>query len=284
MQVETVEHRYLSCYNSSMKQARLPTIPAADIYKALIHTPAGKSLRASLRYSPFRHNEEDKGHWRKMLGPSAITYSHMKHVYKLTKRALLHEQKISHKLFSRMEQETLLLAALCHDFGEAILDDKSVGDVPAPKKRALDEKIEQRVFKQVLKSLNLNSKLKSKMWMSYREVCHNKKSRLYKFFHFIEHIDYMDTGLTTYKNLASGKNKLKRGKHLIGQILAFSIPVLANSDHNHNSTHHFLRTREEKISEMFKYCIVEYRKAEKLKRVILGIDVAVVTWQNYLKS
>jgi len=66
-----------------------------------------------------------------------------------------------------MEQETLLLAALCHDFGEAILDDKSVGDVPAPKKKAQDEKIEQRVFRQVLKSLKLNPKLKVKMWKSY---------------------------------------------------------------------------------------------------------------------
>lgn len=220
-----------------------------------------------------------------MLGPSSITYSHMKHVYNLTKRALLHEQKVSHKLFSRAEQETLLLASLCHDFGEAILDKNSVGDIPAPKKIAQDEKIEQRVFKQVLKSLELNPKLKAKMWKSYYEVCHNKNSRLYKFFHLIEHIDYMDTGLKVFKNLSTGKSRLKRGKHLIGQILTFSIPLLVDSEkNNHHSTRHFVRSKKAKIHEMFKYCIVEYRRAERLNRVILGIDVALVTWQEYLKT
>ncbi len=220
-----------------------------------------------------------------MLGPSAITYSHMRHVYKLTKRALQHEQKMSHKLFSRIEQETLLLAALCHDFGEAVLDKNSVGDIPAPKKRAQDEKIEQRVFKQVLKSLKLNQKLKDKMWRSYYEVCHNKNSRLYEFFHLIEHIDYMDTGLRVHKNLTNGKNKLKRGKHIIGQILAFSIPVLANYEHNrHHSAHHFLRSREEQIHEMFRYSIIEYRKSEQLNKVLIGIDAALISWKDYLKS
>lgn len=219
-----------------------------------------------------------------MLGPSAITYSHMKHVYNLTLKALKQELKISPKRFSKSEQETLLLASLCHDFGEALIDNDSVGDVPAPKKNAQHDKVEQRVFKQVLESLELNLKLKTKMWKAYYEVCHDKNSPLYAFFHFIEHIDYMDTGLTTYKNLASGKNKLKRGKHLIGQILVFSIPVLANSDHNHNSAHHFTRTRQVEIHEMFKYCIVEYRKAERLGRVILGIDTAFSRWQTYPKS
>lgn len=265
-----------------MKHAQLPTIPVAEIYKALVHTPAGKSLRTTLRYNPFRHQRENAKHWRKMLGPSSITYSHMKHVYNLTKRALLHEQKMSHKLFSRMEQETLLLAALCHDFGEAVLDKNSVGDVPASKKKAQDEKIEQRVFKQVLKSLELNPKLKVKMWKSYYEVCHNKNSRLYKFFHLIEHVDYMDTALRVHSNLTNGKNILKRGKHIIGQILAFSIPVLASSEQNrHHSAHHFLRSRKEKIHKMFSYSIVEYRKAEKRNRVFVGIDLALISWTRY---
>lgn len=266
-------------------QAQLPTIPVSEIYKALIHTPAGKSLRASIRYEPFRHRSEDAKHWRKILGPSAITYSHMRHVYKLTQKAIKHEQKISHERFSRIQQETLLLAALCHDFGEAILDNNSVGDVPATKKEARHEKMEQLVFKQVLSSLRLNPKLKAKMWKSYYEVCHNKNSPLYKFFHLIEHMDYMDTGLTVFKNLSRGKNKLKRGKHIIGQILTFSIPLLVDSEKNsHHSTRHFVRTRKEIIHEMFRYVIRDYRKAEKLGKVILGIDIAYVAWQDYLKS
>ncbi len=220
-----------------------------------------------------------------MLGPSAITYSHMKHVYGLAKRFMHHELELNPKKFSQIEQETLLLAAVCHDFGEAILDSKSIGDVPATKKRAQDEKIEQRVFKQVLKSLELNPKLKAKMWKSYYEVCHNKNSRLYMFFHLIEHIDYMDTALRVHKNLTNGKNKLKRGKRIIGQILAFSIPVLANPEQNqHHSAHHFLRSRKEKIHEMFSYSVAQYRKLEKQKQVFVGIDLALISWRNYLGS
>lgn len=189
------------------------------------------------------------------------------------------------KLFSRAEQETLLLASVCHDFGEAILDEKSVGDVPATMKRAQDEKIEQRVFKQVLGSLKLNPRLKVKLWKSYFEVCHKKSSPLYKFFLLVEHIDYMDTGITAYKNLSNGKNRLKRGTHLIGQILTFSIPLLVNPEKNfHHSTHVFIRSKKEDIHDMFKYVIDDYRKAEKQGRVILGIDTAHVAWKGYLKS
>lgn len=268
-----------------MKQAQLPTIPVAEIYKALIHTPAGRSLRATLRYEPFRHQSEEKKHWLKILGPSAVTYSHMKHVYKLTKKSLQHELRMNPKLFSRVEQEMLLLASVCHDFGEAILDEKSVGDVPATKKRAQDEKIEQRVFKQVLSSLKLNPRLKVKLWKSYFEVCHKKNSPLFKFFHLVEHIDYMDTGLTAYKNLANGKSKLKRGKHLIGQILTFSIPLLVNPGKNfHHSTRDFIKSKKKDIHDMFEYVIHDYRKAERLNLVILGIDVAFVAWQDYIKS
>ena len=283
MQVKTIEVRMLKHYNSSVKPTQLPTIPVSEIYKALIHTTAGKSLRANIRYNPFRHETEAKKHWREMLGPSAITYSHMKHVYKLTKKALQNELKISPKKFSRVEQESVLLAALCHDFGEAILDEKSVGDIPAPKKKAQHDIIEQHVFKQVLSSLKLNPKLKAKMWKSYYEVCHNKNSPLYKFFHIVEHIDYMDTGLRVYKNLVGGKNALKRGHHLIGQILTFSVPILVESESYH-SAHQFTRINKVQIHEMFKHCVVEYRKAERLNQVILGIDDAYATWQKYLKS
>jgi len=285
MQLITVELHVASNYNSFVKQAKLPTIPASEIYKALRHTPAGKSLRANLRYSPFRHNTEDAKHWLEMLGPSAVTYSHMKHVYKITKKALELEQKISNKRFGPIEQETLLLAALSHDFGEAILDDKSVGDIPAPKKDPKHEKTEQLVFKQVLKSLKLDPKLKLKMWKCYRDVCHNKSSRLYKFFHLIEHIDYMDTGIRVCRNISSGKNKLKQSRYLIGQILTFSIPLLVDDKkNNYDSTRSFIVLNKETIHEMFEYCIVEYRKAQKQNQVILGIDSAYSTWRRFLMS
>jgi len=94
----------------------------------------------------------------------------------------------------------------------------------------------------------------------------------------------MDTALRVHGNLTDGENELKRGKHLIGQILTFSIPVLVNPDLNrHHSMHHFLRTKKKKINEMFKYCITEYRKAEKLNVVILGIDTVFIAWENYIK-
>lgn len=272
-------------YNPFVKQKSVPDIPVSEIYKALSRTTAGISLKKNARYEPFRHKTEDHKHWRSVLGPSAITYSHMKHVYKLTKRALDHETQMNPKSHTSLEREMLLLASLCHDFGEAVLDQTSVGDVPAPLKKPDHEKKEREVFKKVLKSLELESKLKQKLLKSYLEVCHNKNSHLFKYFHLIEHIDYLDTGLHIYRSLTRLNKTLKRGKYVIGQILTFSIPILVDEKRNHHpSTRRFIYTKRHEITAMFKFCANEYRKAESQKKVIPGIDVAFMRWQQYSKA
>ncbi len=261
---------------------RQPTIPAQRIYKALLQTKAAQSLRETTRYQPFRHSDESPAYWRKVLGPSGITLSHLKQVYMLTRKLLQHEVRVHPRRFSRADQEMLLIAALVHDFGEAILDEQSVGDIPAPLKGAEHDRREKKVFRQVLALLALKAPLKKKIWTSYLNACHNKKPHLHQFFHLIEHIDYLDTGIRVYENTKKRRLPIRRGAHLIGQILTFSIPLLVNYSKNlYPSTHAFLRKRQRTISSMFHETKSEYLRAEKKRIVISGFESAYEAWNVF---
>lgn len=262
--------------------SRQSIIPAQEIYHALLHTKAARSLRETTRYQPFRHSTESRSYWRKVLGPSGVTLSHLKQVYAITQQLLQHEARVHPRRFSRADQEMLLIAALVHDFGEAILDEQSVGDIPAPLKGAEHDRREKKVFRQVLALLALKAPLKKKIWTSYLNACHNKKPHLHQFFHLIEHIDYLDTGIRVYENTKKRRLPIRRGAHLVGQILTFSIPLLVNYSRNlYPSTHAFLRKRHRIISAMFLSTRAPYLRAEKRRTVIAGFASAHSAWEIF---
>lgn len=147
----------------------VPQIPVAEIFSALKKTPAGQSLRTTPRFNLFK-DSEPLSHWRSVLGPSAVTYSHMKFVHKITMRFLKDEVAADHEKFTINDRQTLLLAAACHDFGEAIIDDNGIGDIALIFKNKKHEEIERKVFIQVLDLMDLDKSLKRNLIDSYAKV------------------------------------------------------------------------------------------------------------------
>lgn len=200
-----------------------------ELFVALRKTPAGKYLSSSLRFRFYKTDREDPFLWRRVLGPSAITFSHMQYMYKVVSSFLRIELKMNPKKINGGDQNKLLLAAACHDFGEAIIDNNGIGDIPDPLKTKEHQLIEQKIFYDVLKILPLKKSLKEEFALAYEEVIVDENSLLHSYFRTIEQLEYIMTAMNVVR--ASKKRVyITNGKLLVGDVLSNSlIPVLTKT-------------------------------------------------------
>lgn len=235
-------------------------IPVNEIFDSLRKTPAGKYFLSSLRYKVFKTDKDNDFIWKKVLGPSGVTFYHMEDLYELTSFFLKIDSNKTNKIKPR-EQRKLLTAVVCHDFGEAILQGNGIGDIPDPLKTKAHENIEKKIFYQVIKTLDLNEKLKKEMTTAYEEVVMDESSQLHSYFRSVENFDYILTALRVVK-FAKRRIYLTNGKILVGNVLARSVPYMINGPiHNFYSFRFLLDKKASQISSAFNYSLDYFRRA-----------------------
>ena len=259
----------------------LPEINVAEIFTALRKTPAAKPLRSMLRFGPFRHETESPQHWKKVLGPSANSFTHMPYVYKFLRKMIATELQISPNFFTKEEQKTLLLAAACHDFGEAVINGQGVGDIIIIWKKPYHEEQEHKVFDEVLAMLKLPKKLKGEISTAYNIVMREKTNRLGHYFNAIEKTEYLDTILKVYRNHLA-ENRIKNRQLLIGQVLTTYIPPLIEHTEQYVSIKKYLGKNRHFISSAFKYTYRDYVNHDPTdKRYVKGIETSLQKWTEF---
>ncbi|HEY4496692.1 MAG TPA: hypothetical protein VI432_00905 [Candidatus Paceibacterota bacterium] len=266
-----------------MNHKLIPKIPISHIFEVLGKTPAGESLKNTVRFNVYR-DSESIGLWKMALGPSAITYSHMIYMHALVNYLLHRELTSNPGLFTADEHRELLLAAACHDFGEAIINGEGIGDVSDPYKNEELEEKEADMFQRVLFSLDLDSELKKEMFNSYQSVIRGGNKKMYDYFRGVEQMEYIMTGSNIFRQKEN--IKIKNGAILIGSVLAVSIKPTIEKAKKFLSIREILSKNKKAITGMFKHSKEKYTKIRNpmLKKPGAAISPALKSWQQYRKS
>jgi hypothetical protein len=203
-----------------------------SIQEKFSSSPYGPSLAGIIRYDRYRSLLASKEEWGDWLGADVNGLKHGHLTYMLTRSFLTDcaqppscwgKKVPSEAQFSFEEQEILLLAGLCHDWGEAIS-----GDVSYALKTTADKEAELKAQAEIIGKLFLNDQSQiflAKLNQAF-EITNNCDSKLGRAFNAIERLGYLRTGLLAQKR---GKRAETEGKIELSQNLQWlAVDVLIN--------------------------------------------------------
>lgn len=237
------------------------SVPFEKIAKALEKSDAGKSLKRTERWSVFRADESSKL-WREIVGEAANVYEHSLAFFRLGEDFIKLEEKILPK-----DREIFLYSLICHDFGEAIIDGKGVGDVASFKKDKKTEGLEREIAKKVIKSLKLNEQVKKRLNCAYDLVITGRNKKLNFAFKALERVDYAFTAIYVFEKCREREKKnlavIKHESDLVGRVFARDLAYVLNECVNHfvNSIGHMLKKKSGVIESIYDH-IYPYAKSD----------------------
>jgi len=169
------------------------------IYNEFAKTKFGKDLKKEVRYERFKPKSVSKKLWQEVLGPDVNNLEHHLVSYKITNTFFVcNDEKISgSSIFNYHEKKLLIVAALIHDWGEAI-----VGDVTFDRKSAAYEKKEYEAFQCMLKKIFFRDADVVEFLdieEAFEKVVGGKEKNLAEAFNAIERIGYLITGVRAWK-------------------------------------------------------------------------------------
>lgn len=225
------------------------------IMSAFGESEAGVSLKNTYRWSTFRGRESNQ-FWEWMLGVTANDFKHGKLMYGIA-ISFLH---LEPGRFSSARQETFLFGILCHDWGEAIIDGKGVGDVSAQIKTDKVERKESIIARRVIRSLSLPSDIKKKLLNGYEQVVDGKDEELHLAFKALEKMEYFVTALKVFQRCkqlhAKGGAGIEQELPFVGRVLVYDLSkILDVYVPGYPSIGAYLQNISGLVDEMFEFTL-----------------------------
>lgn len=208
-----------------MKESVLPTsiqmngqqVRFSQLHNDFSRTPYGETLKANIRYAPFKPQDMLNSLWEKTLGADVNNLDHLHLSLGMTRVFLslcanppkIWKRRVpKNAVFTPDEQRLLLFTAIVHDWAEAV-----IGDIPAPAKTQSDEALEMLTLRNIM-----NGMLEKKSRRVEREglisdvqkVLTDKTSKTGMAFYAIEGIGYMRTGLRAWQESQQATGELKQ--------------------------------------------------------------------------
>lgn len=109
-----------------------------ELHRTFEQSEYGKTLAQRTRFDVFKPEWASTELWTDLLGDDVSNLNHMPHTYDLAKRFALYEG------LGQVATHNLLVTAVTHDWGEAI-----IGDIPLPDKTNNDEQNEKVAYAQI---------------------------------------------------------------------------------------------------------------------------------------
>lgn len=172
-----------------------------DIHRAFAETEHGQALAAQVRYDRYKPAGVSNERWVELLGADVNNLTHMPLTYGLTQDMIRQLDMHQPDILSSEEAETLKVAALIHDWAEAI-----VGDITYSDKTLADEEVEKAELEKMLVQLagkeatNLNALMLS----AANEVVFSPDSKLGFVFNTVERVGYMRTAIRASRHVLAG--------------------------------------------------------------------------------
>jgi hypothetical protein len=196
-----------------------------NIFRAFSHTQYGVKLASSIRYERYNLAGMPSEKWIKTLGVDVDNLWHMMLTYELA-RAFIGESRLYDPQFlSQPEEELVLIAAIIHDQGEAIVGDISYGD-----KNENDETTEALVLVDQQKTItkNLDSHTAELIQTAIKQIvfCPVTDNKLALVFNAIERVGYLRTGMRAYSHLAEGNTHSEGLRWLVYDVTTNHVGTL----------------------------------------------------------
>jgi len=184
-----------------MSVEQLTHTDVIGIYHDFASTPYGANLADSVRYEKYNLASLPNEQWRELLGPDVNNLEHMRVTYQLTQSFVRHSQAHQPGLLTATDATQLLVAAVIHDQGEALVGDISYGD-----KQTADTRKEQQLFAEHAAAFtpDASSMLRHYLARARDTIVFDSTTRLGRMFNAIERVGYLRTALRASQQLSDG--------------------------------------------------------------------------------
>lgn len=221
-----------------------------DLHRLFANTVYGQALAPRVRFGRYRPEGVSEEEWQTALGADVNNLEHMRLTYGLTRQFIKYQNMYGEDVLNREDQEDLLLAAISHDWGEAV-----VGDVMFDLKTQKIETDESSAIRNIIHEMfgNGGDELPARVEQVICEVVENRDTRLGQMFRVIERLGYLRTGLNAFELSREVEDpEFKTGlEWASSNVLLNQIPSLVKVADQYPAVYLFLSEHSDLITDAF---------------------------------
>jgi len=228
-----------------------------EINNEFSSTEYGQKLVNSVRWDRYKPSDVPNIEWEKLLGVDANNFKHLRLTYGIARQFIKYSDQLSDSLkdeeledhqLNQKEQEDLLLAAIVHDWAEAVTGDHSY-DLKTQK----DEETEFEEFKKLTGTIYKDKEeLLSRINFVTDTIIKDTDSKLGKMFNIIERVGYLRTGLRSWEKTKETSGDLKVNlEWLTSNVVANQISKLIQYSETYPAVALYLKENRELINDAF---------------------------------
>lgn len=244
----------------------------------------GRKLKGELRYDRYRPQALPKEEWQKLLGADVNNLKHLDVTYGLARQFLIYLQNSDKEKLTDEEQETILLAAIIHDWGEAI-----IGDITYEKKTRSDEENEYRQIACIINDIFIKDhpQLAKRLNDALRQAVIGEGSKLGKIFGAIERVGFYRTAIKAWqesRNDSRDADLKSRLQWLTQNVFSNVTTDMVADAKAYPSVNTFLEKNREMINQAFNNMpseIYEFYPPEEKKLRVKEFQRAKQAWEVY---
>jgi len=238
-------------------------IKIVELNRILERSQYGKALKENIRFSTFKPDNVSNEEWEKLLGADVNNFDHLRLSYGLARKFAEYAENPPaswegevHEAaqFDKDEQADLQLAAIIHDWAEAI-----VGDLRYGTKTEQDEKDERDAFLKITDELladHVEQEVINRTKQVFENVAMNEGTKLGRAFNAIEHMGYVRTALNAWRaakeKVGDDQEALRSNLYFMAQdVLATQIASLIEYAKVYPATRHQIVENSSLIDDIF---------------------------------
>ncbi|MCA9371875.1 HD domain-containing protein [Candidatus Woesebacteria bacterium] len=267
-----------------------PTHTFGEIHDMFSATLFGASLFRNIRYARYKPEAVSNEEWCRLLGADVNNLQHIFLTYGIARQFILHSQE-NGECLAQEEQRQLLLAAIVHDWGEAI-----VGDETYDKKNDSFEEREIEAGKFIIQAVFGNNNLPTNLMEdTFVNIAFDCTTKLGRMFNAIEMIGYLRTALRavdeskklTNEQIQQYPDLRQRLYWLVNNVLIQQIDQLVSYADQYSAVKLYLEEGSDRISEAFEIITDEtfdfYPAEEREKKKQIFVQTQS-SWQTFMKT
>jgi hypothetical protein len=253
------------------------------IHECFEETEYGRTLAARVRYERYKPAEVANERWIQLLGADVNNLTHMPLTYGLAQDFIRTADRDQSYPLDDSEKELLQVAALTHDWAEAIVGDITFGD-----KTDEDERAEAAAFDAYLSGFYTGKE--AELIQKAREEIifdHSGDTKLGRVFNAIERVGYMRTALRAHAHLVTDDAQdCENGlTWLVADVLSQQpIPLIEHAK-TLPPVRQYLQNQGDIITEAFKSVSSEVFENYPLEQRTLKQDAfgrSYLAWQEWI--
>lgn len=258
------------------------------IHNDFSSTEYGHQLSDSIRYDRYKPNSITNDEWEYLLGVDVNNLKHLKLTYGLTRQFIKYSINLSvspEEPISQEDQENLLLAAIVHDWAEAVVGDRMYDLKTLSEEDTEFEELKKMTYGMYGKN---NNELLARINYVTDTVIKDRDTKLGKIFNAIERIGYLRTALRSWQKSKDVSGDLKTGlEWLINNVFSNQISILIKYSETYPAVALYLKENRELINDafnnlsddiFFKYAPEEIEDKRK------QFNLAQKNWQEYCQK